>query len=271
MWYDTEHDIFNMKKSLMDKAIELRQGEIDAVQDFRGKVVEMLEDEHNRWKKQMQEQKDALKEQQKAEKDVLQAQKEALKNKKEEYDYERKILDIRKSIEEISSELGTYKYDDSSEGIQRRLELEKQLTDKQQELKDVEYDHLKQQEKMIDKMVEAVELMYEAQIAAIEAQINQEVDFKEQADAMIQANPEGTYQRLLEWNREYGTSIDADITNSWLVAKDVIEDYNISQNGVLNTLNDIANKIIEIKENSQQLMMLDYQGGILPNYYCKWY
>lgn len=264
LWYDIEEEIFEMKKSMVDRSVKIRQREYDGINEYREKTIQMLEDEHERWKKQQQEKIDALKDELDGKKRGIDLQKEALKKQKEEYDYQKKILDIRKSIEEISSELGTYKYDDSAEGIQRRLELEKQLSDKQEELKDAEYNNfIKKQEELLDKMIETIEASYQAQIAAIEAQMNQEVDFRKQADAMIQVDAEGTYQKLLAWNKEYGTSIDADITNVWLEVRDVLDEYDVSQKGVLSTLNEIANKMIEIRESADELQVFDFEGNLM--------
>lgn len=267
LWYDAEKDIVNMRKNMFEKAIELRQSEFDRLKNYKEKVIEMLRDEHERWKKQQEEKVNSLKQEQSSKKDALNLQKEILKKQKEEYDYQRKMLDIRKSIADIVGELSTFSYDDSSEGIQRRIELQKQLEEKQQEYKDASYEYfIKQQEQYIDKVIDALDKVYEAQIAAIEKQIDKEVDFSKQADAMIQFDPEGTYKKLLEWNREYGTSIDADIINVWLEAKDVLEKYDVSQQGVLTTLNEIANKMIEIRENAQTLQLFDGGDGVLfPN------
>lgn len=87
---------------------------------------------------------------------------------------------------------------------------------------------------------------HEDKINQIEAEINDEVTLRAQAIEAIESRNQEAYQKLIEWNRVYGTGIDYDITQKWNVAMAALDEYGKKGIGVQGILDILAQKVDEI-------------------------
>lgn len=74
----------------------------------------------------------------------------------------------------------------------------------------------------------------------IDKQIQDEAALRQQAIALIQGKSDEFYQRLIEWNRKYGTGIDADIIVKWNNAYTALETFGGKQFDVLQVMNQLT-------------------------------
>ena len=100
---------------------------------------------------------DLMKEKYQSELDMLQelidAKKEALQTKKDLHDYQLSIQEKTGNISTIRKQIAAYQGDTSQEGLARLQKLQVQLSEKERELEEAEYDrYISDQEDMLDKL-----------------------------------------------------------------------------------------------------------------------
>ncbi len=100
---------------------------------------------------------DLMKEKYQSELDMLQelidAKKEALQTKKDLHDYQLSIQEKTGNISTIRKQIAAYQGDTSQEGLARLQKLQMQLSEKERELEETEYDrYISDQEDMLDKL-----------------------------------------------------------------------------------------------------------------------
>lgn len=192
----------------------------DALEDLIDLRVDMLKQEKNN-------EKDVLKERQDNVKDFYDKQRDLLKEHYDQIDKEEERREKRKKVTDIQAELLELEADDSVEAQKRRLELEESLSDAKKDLNDFERDEeLDKAEKMYDDLEEMQTQYYEKQIEAIEDYLDNAYELRRQAIEDLQNGNAQLYQEMIEYNRSYGSTIDADVTAKWEAAYEALNRYN---------------------------------------------
>lgn len=192
----------------------------DALEDLIDLRVDMLKQEKNN-------EKDVLKERQDNVKDFYDKQRDLLKEHYDQIDKEEERREKRKKVTDIQAELLELEADDSVEAQKRRLELEESLSDAKKDLNDFERDEeLDKAEKMYDDLEEMQTQYYEKQIEAIEDYLDNAYELRQQAIKDLQNGNAQLYQEMIEYNRQYGDSIDSSISEKWEAAYEALNRYN---------------------------------------------
>ena len=117
----------------------------------------------------------------------------------------------------------------------------------------------KEYERNIEDRKKLVEQEYDNEIAKIEEKIeavsdamDKEGEIIQEAIRRIEEDAEGTYQALLEWNRQYGSGIDSDVIEKWNSAKAALEKYRDTTGSVVSALDNIKNKLKEIEDTANK-------------------
>ena len=76
--------------------------------------------------------------------------------------------------------------------------------------------------------------------AELDKQINDTAALRKQAIELIEGRSEEFYNRLIAWNRQYGTGIDADVDMKWKNAYKALETFGGKQFDVLSVMNDLT-------------------------------
>lgn len=100
---------------------------------------------------------DVMKEKYQAELDLLKElidrKKEALQKEKDLHDYQKQITEKTDNIATIQKQIAAYSGDTSQEGLAKLQKLQKELADKQEDLRETEYDrYISDQQDMLDKL-----------------------------------------------------------------------------------------------------------------------
>lgn len=176
--------------------------------------------------------------------DIVESTKEKVQAEKESLDNQRKLQENAMSIAEIQAQLAEIQYDDSSDAQAKRIELTAQLNEKQkdmqEELEDQAYDasidSLEATKDKVDSIFESINEILEISeeaiadyITYISDELQSESNLYLQAVTQFNDTSEGAreelYNRLIEWNKAYGDSIDATVTEPWNQAVDAVEKY----------------------------------------------
>lgn len=105
---------------------------------------------------------DLMKEKYQAELDMLQelinAKKEALQSEKDLHDYQKTLNEKTKDITTIQKQIAAYSGDSSEEAMAKLQKLQKELAEKEEDLRETEYDrYISDQEDMLNKLYEEYE------------------------------------------------------------------------------------------------------------------
>ena len=180
----------------------------------------------NNIKKEKEAQRDALKEQLDSYKEIIDARKEILKTQQDELKYQDEISDKNKDIAKLQNELAILALDNSMESQARQLEIAEELEQAKEDLADTQQDHeFELQEEALDRNYEQYQEFIQKQLDEIENYLSHSGLIAQEALDMIGEKSPELYQALIEWNKEYGTGIDRDVTEAWNEAYAALEKY----------------------------------------------
>lgn len=204
----------------LDDSIEAQKQRLELEEELAEKKEELEEFQHD---KNIEDQITALENEKKQYEEEQQAAIDRIEAEKEAYDemISVKIEGIQKAKEA---------FDDSIEAEINAL----------QDQKDRMQDYYDSQLANLQRNYEADRAAAEAQKERIQAQINDEAALRQQAIELIEGRSQEFYNRLIEWNRQYGTGIDADVTLKWNNAYAALETFGGKQFDVLSVMNDLT-------------------------------
>lgn len=207
------------QKDALEEQRDLLNDQIDAVNDLIDLVVEMIKKEKELEKEGLQEQLDTYKK-------LIDSQKELLSLKEDEYNYEKSLNEATGNVDRIQAKIDALRYDDSAEANAKRLKLYEELSDAQAELDELNHEReISLQEKALDDEYERYEEQLNKQIKAIDDYLSKEGQIRQDAMALIDKKSQELYNRLLQYNRQYGDGVDQTITDAWNKAYAALGQY----------------------------------------------
>lgn len=188
---------------------QLKNNAESAIKELINIRINMLKEDVNKEKEAIKKKLDYLK-------DFYQKQKDMLQDKYDEEKYLEEQAEKRKSVSDIQAEMNQLRFDNSAWAQKRRIELQKDLTEAQKNLKDFEKDHaLNDAKDRLDKLYEQQEKTLNDQSDALDKKINNPQELYQQALNDIRNGSQSLYQQMIEWNNVYGDGIRDTIKNAW--------------------------------------------------------
>ena len=207
---------------------EARNDAEKAYQDLLAMTIKMLKDRANQQKKALKEELDAYKK-------IIEAKKDDLDAQKERRAWENKEKEAVDNISDIEAELLQLQFDNSEEGIARRLELEQELEEARAALEEDRFNEsIDNQKELLDASYAQFEEYIEARIAELDDYLSREGEIAQEAIGLIEGRSEEFYNQLMEWNMTYGSGIASDVIDAWAGAITWIETYAMGAVGALN-------------------------------------
>ncbi len=214
------------KKALEDQS--------DALSDLLKYVEEMIKQEVKNQVKALEDQVDAMKE-------LVDLQKKSLDLEKEKDEYARKLADKEKGIADLRKQIAALDLDDSREAAAKKAKLQEELADKINDLSDFQSDHAYDAASdMLDDMADSYEREKKKEIEILENTISSEEKLYQLAIERINNHWDTLYQDLINWNYEYGSVTNDEITSAWNSASAAVQQYGSYLNAVLETQRQIA-------------------------------
>ena len=160
-------DLQNVKEKgrQADGSYKLGKWEFNSLEDLQAKIDET----YTKWQDDIKETysleteiADLMKEKYQAELDMLKelidSKKEALDAEKDLHDYQKSITEKTNDISTIKKQMAAYKGDSSQEGMAKLQKLQKELAEKEEDLREAEYDrYISDQKEMLDKLYKEYE------------------------------------------------------------------------------------------------------------------
>lgn len=168
---DNDEELLKELQAVMEKGkqadgkYKLGDWEFNSLDDLQAKIDET----YTTWQNDIKETysmetslADVMKEKYQAEldliKELIDRKKEALQAEKDLHDYQKTITEKTDNIATIQKQIAAYSGDTSQEGLAKLQKLQKELADKQEDLRETEYDrYISDQEDMLDKLYEEYE------------------------------------------------------------------------------------------------------------------
>lgn len=221
---DKQKDIADLEAQLaelgLDDSIEAQKKRLELEEELAAKREELEEFQHD---KNVSDQEQALEDEKEAFNDKQQAIIDGIQAEKDAYN---EMIDAK--IEAIRREKEAF--DENISAQIDAIEAEKTAT---QEYYDNALANLQRNH-------EAKLAAKEEEKEAVEKQIQDETELRKQAIALIQEKSDEFYNKLIEWNRKYGTGIDADIIVKWNNAYMALETFGGKQYDVLAVMEDLT-------------------------------
>ena len=221
---DKQKDVADLEAKLaelgLDDSIEAQKKRLELEEELAAKRDELDEFQHDKnisdQEQALEDEKEAFEEKQQAIIDGIQAQKDAYNEM-----IDAQIEGIRDAKEAFD------------ESIQAQLDALADQKDQTQAYYDAQLASLQRN-------YEADRASREQRKAELDKQINDTAALRKQAIELIQGKSDEFYQRLLEWNRKYGTGVDADVIMKWNNAYKALETFGGKQFDVLQVMNQLT-------------------------------
>lgn len=205
------------------------QKQSDALKDILKYVEEMI-------KQEIKNQIEAINDQIDGMKDLVDLQKKSLDLEKEKQKYSQSVAEKTKEMAKIQQELALLELDDSRESLAKQAKLREQLADLSNDLADEQSDHAIDATKdSLDEMFASYKKEKEKEIAVLEDSISSEEKLYRLAIERIETQWDTLYQQLIDWNYQYGTVTNDEITAAWNAASEAVKQYGSYLNAILET------------------------------------
>ena len=221
---DKQKDVADLEAKLaelgLDDSIEAQKKRLELEEELAAKKDELDEFQHDKnisdQEQALEDEKEAFEEKQQAIIDGIQAQKDAYNEM-----IDAQIEGIREAKEAFD------------ESIQAQLDALADQKDQTQAYYDAQL-------ALEQRNYEADRASREQRKAELDKQINDTAALRKQAIELIEGRSEEFYNRLIAWNRQYGTGIDADVDMKWKNAYKALETFGGKQFDVLSVMNDLT-------------------------------
>ena len=266
-YYDTVSQRYNIIKNLQSSQISIYNEQIkdlekqkSALEDLHKFTMQMIKDELNAKKKSIQEEIKGIEE-------VFNRRKQALRDEQDARNYEKGLTEKSSVVADLENQLALIKNDETA--IAKRKQLEQELAKAKEDLADYQYDHsIELSEKALDTELEIQKSKLEEEISELDDTLSNEVTMRELANKRIEKSGEKLKNQLIAHAKEYGTFTIEEVTNAWETAGEAVDDFNLKQLDLLETLELVADKLKEVKADLKAVesqSVSDYGNSIGKN------
>lgn len=209
--------------SYSDAIVDIEQTTLDEAEDTLDELVRFRMD---MIKQELENEQDSYNERLDNLKDFYDKQKQLLQDQEDEEDYLREQAKKRKAVSDLEQQLTQLELDDSAWASKRKLELREDLAEAREALEEFEREHArKQMEEQLDDQYQQQADAINDELSLLQEKLSSERELYDQALEDIR-NDNGTLmQEMIEWNAQYGSFIDRDITQMWNAASEALKNY----------------------------------------------
>ena len=155
--------------------------------------------------------------------------------------YTKDVAAKTKSIADLQAKITQLDLDDSREAQAEKKKLQEQLAQEQSDLADTQADHAyNATSDMLDNMASAYEKEKKAEIAVLQDSISSQEKIYQLAIDRINNHWDTLYSDLIQWNTQYGSSTNQELTSAWNAASQAVQQYSSYLNAVAATQAQIA-------------------------------
>lgn len=243
--YNNALQRINAMRSLTDMAVT-SIGRIDtsakeALEETSAALDDLLSYVEDMIKQEVENQISALEDQIDKYREIVDLQKESLDLEREKDEYTKDVADKTKSIAELQARITQLDLDDSREAQAEKRQLQEQLAEEQAELAETQADHAYDATSdALDDMYDAYEKEKQDEIAVLEDTISSAEKIYQLAIDRINNHWDTLYDDLINWNYQYGNTVQSELISAWNAASGAVQQYGSYLNAVAATQAQIA-------------------------------
>ena len=218
--YKAALDNINAIRALADSAVQsigqTAGGVTDELKKMQSGLDDILKYVMDMLKQRINDQIDALEDMKDAYSEIIDQKKESLDATKDEADYEKKRANKLKEIAKLQARIDALSLDDSREAQAERAKLLEEMAELQEDLADEQADKaLDATKNALDDMEDAYHQEKDKEIAILEDSISSYQKLYDMAIDYIQNHWDTLYSELIDWNTQYGSVLNSEITTAW--------------------------------------------------------
>ena len=157
---------------------------------------------------------------------LIDAKKESLKATKEENEYQKSLQEKTKEMAKLQEQIASLSMDDSREAQAKKAKLLEDVSKLQDQIAEAQADQAYDaQVDALDKMADNYKEQKDEEIKALEKTLSSEEKRYQAAIDYIQNNWNTLYSELIDWNTEYGSDLNLQVTEAWNSAAKAVEHY----------------------------------------------
>ena len=243
--YNNALQRINAMRSLTDMAVT-SIGRIDtsakeALEETSTALEDLLKYVEEMIKQEVENQISALEDQIDKYREIVDLQKESLDLEREKDKYTKDVTEKTKSIAELQARIAMLDLDDSREAQAEKRKLQEQLAEEQADLAETQADHAYEATSdMLDNMADAYEKEKQQEIEILEDSISSAEKIYQLAIDRINNHWDTLYDDLINWNYQYGNTVQSELISAWNAASGAVQQYGSYLNAVAATQAQIA-------------------------------
>lgn len=243
--YNNALQRINVMRSLADSAVT-SIGRIDtsakeALEETSTALENLLKYVEEMIKQEVENQISALEDQIDKYREIVDLQKESLDLEREKDKYTKDVTEKTKSIAELQARIAMLDLDDSREAQAEKRKLQEQLAEEQADLAETQADHAYEATSdMLDNMADAYEKEKQKEIEILEDSISSAEKIYQLAIDRINNHWDTLYDDLINWNYQYGNTVQSELISAWNAASGAVQQYGSYLNAVAATQAQIA-------------------------------
>lgn len=243
--YNNALQRINAMRSLTDMAVT-SIGRIDtsakeALEETSTALEDLLKYVEEMIKQEVENQISALEDQIDKYREIVDLQKESLDLEREKDKYTKDVTEKTKSIAELQARIAMLDLDDSREAQAEKRKLQEQLAEEQADLAETQADHAYEATSdMLDNMADAYEKEKQKEIEILEDSISSAEKIYQMAIDRINNHWDTLYDDLINWNYQYGNTVQSELISAWNAASGAVQQYGSYLNAVAATQAQIA-------------------------------
>ena len=313
---EKEKEVIEKRKealnSLTDLVVDLIKFEKQQEKDYYTDLINQEKERHNEvvenLKDEVDAKKEALEDELDAYRKIIEAQLESIRLRESERDHQNELSDKQKELAKLEAELREVSFDDSAEGRAKRLALEEQIANQKKEIDEFQHDreveltedalnkelekyeesiknqldqyddYLKEEESRYKDSLNNRIKEYEGYVKDIDNYLKKEGLLRSEANRRIESEGQSLYQKLTDYNAEYGSLSQEALSTMWNTAGEAMTAYEQKQLSVLDTLKILSREMNRVttalggeavdvdgsgKKSSQQLNQQKYLHDLM--------
>lgn len=243
--YNNALQRINVMRSLADSAVT-SIGRIDtsakeALEETSSALEDLLKYVEDMVKQEVENQISALEDQVDKYREIVDLQKKSLDLEREKDKYTKDVTEKTKSIAELQARIAQLDLDDSREAQAEKRKLQEQLAEEQADLAETQADHAYETTSdMLDDMADAYEKEKNKEIEILQDSISSQEKIYQMAIDRINNHWDTLYDDLINWNYQYGNTVQSELISAWNAASGAVQQYGSYLNAVAATQAQIA-------------------------------
>lgn len=229
--------------------------ELEDMQDGAGDLIDYIMD---MLKHRINQQIDLLEEMKDKYSEIIDLKKKSLDATKDEQDYQKTIAKKLKEMAKLQERINALSLDNSRESKAEQAKLLEELAELQEDLAATQADKsIEAQKDALDQMEEDYHAEKDKEIEILENSISSTQKLYSLALDYIRSNWGTLFSELIEWNTQWGTSLNAEISEAWAAAESAAQRYGdfvaAIMGGISNEIDSITRQIESLNSEISNL------------------